>query len=118
MCMILVDEHLEVNGADVRLVLLERENGKILLHLRTASVGDTARVASFPPRVSDGVGRQLQWLSTASGGTGTEQHVTHVYERSESSELSGIEVQVGDTGRRIHIAQVHQAKNRQNGVSG
>lgn len=104
MSLTIVDKLLNVEGVFVRLALLEQENGRTLVHLRTATAGDAANVAENVLTVTADTGSELQWLSTSSGGTGTELHVTHVYEGDGFSEF---EVGTRHNRERIHVA-VHE----------
>ena len=76
----LVDQTVQFGDVRARVLLIELDRGRTVIHLRAE---DPTDVSALPRRSSaavDGQGNPLPHLVSLSGGTGLETHVIHVYD--------------------------------------
>jgi len=76
----LVNQTAQFGSVRARVLLVESDHGRTIVHLRAENETDVAELARSSRMAVDGHGNALAHLVSLSGGTGVETHVTHVYD--------------------------------------
>lgn len=83
----LVDLPVQFAGVRARVLLVEYERGRTIVHLRAEDADDTIALTEESRHAVDGEGRALTHLASLSGGSGIETHVLHVFEGAPPERL-------------------------------
>ena len=83
----LVDQTAQFGPIRARVLLVESDRGRTIVHLRAEDESDVSELRHNSQFATDGSGTTLTHLVSMSGGTGTETHVAHVYDNATPNRL-------------------------------
>ncbi|MRG59561.1 hypothetical protein GE115_06695 [Agromyces sp. CFH 90414] len=83
----LVDRMAQFGAIRARVLLVESDRGRTIVHLRAEQEGDARELQRYSRFATDGSGTALTHLVSLSGGTGIETHVLHVYDNATPERL-------------------------------
>jgi hypothetical protein len=83
----LVDQTAQFGAVRARVLLVESDRGRTIVHLRAEEEADVSELRQNSRFATDGSGTALTHLVSVSGGTGTETHVAHIYDNATPERL-------------------------------